>query len=107
MLVHVSDGTSMEQLLGKAHRYMKAEGKQGRRKYLRYGKAARVSTPLPRLLQALLPEAPSWVLQRERHALGGAVAGVGKDSIAHGVLGGLVRLAALLDDGRVADGESA
>jgi hypothetical protein len=57
MLMHVSDGTSMEQLLGKAHRYMKAEGKQGRRKYLRYGKAARVSTPQPALLQAPLPEA--------------------------------------------------
>ena len=47
MKLHVSDGTSMDQLLGKAHRYMKAEGKQGRRKYLRYGKITYVSTPHP------------------------------------------------------------
>jgi hypothetical protein len=50
----------MEQLPGEAHRYMKAEGKQGRRKYLRYGKTPRVSTPLRFVLQAPLPEAPIW-----------------------------------------------
>ena len=33
---------------------MKAEGKQGRRKYLRYGKTNYVSTPQPDLLQALI-----------------------------------------------------
>jgi hypothetical protein len=59
MMMRVEDGTLMDQLLGKAHRYMKAEGKQGRRKYLRYGKTTRVSTPLPRLLQAPLPKAPN------------------------------------------------
>ncbi|GAP53753.1 hypothetical protein AHiyo6_03180 [Arthrobacter sp. Hiyo6] len=58
MLMRVVDGTLMDQLLGKAHRYMKAEGKQGRRKYLRYGKVAYVSTPLLSLLQAPIQEAP-------------------------------------------------
>jgi hypothetical protein len=59
MMMRVVDGTLIDQLLGKAHRYMKAEGKQGRRKYLRYGKPAYMSTPLHGLLQALLPQAPS------------------------------------------------
>ena len=58
MMVHVVYGTLMEQLLGEAHRYMKAEGKQGRRKYPQYGKSAYVSTPLPAVMQALLPGAP-------------------------------------------------
>ena len=51
----VVHGTLMEQLPGEAHRYMKAEGKQGRRKYLRYGKATYLSTPLRPGLQALAP----------------------------------------------------
>jgi hypothetical protein len=54
MVVHVDlhiSGAAARQ----AHRYMKAEGKQGRRKYLRYGKTLRVSTPHPSVLQAQLP----------------------------------------------------
>lgn len=96
----------MDQLLGKAHRYMKAEGKQGRRKYLRYGKAAYVSTPLPRLLQALLPGAPSWPaprrpgpLQRERNALCRAGTRVREDRVTDGILGRLGRLATGIGNG--------
>ena len=65
---------------------MKAEGKQGRRKYLRYGKTDYVSTPHRALLQD-----PSFLFrqtasEQERDALGSALLCVGKDRVTDQIL---------------------
>ena len=70
---------------------MKAEGKQGRRKYLRYGKITYMSTPCPAGMQApvstLFPAVSGAAaddlgpLEQQRNPFGSAGPGVGKDGV--------------------------